>query len=122
MQYISWNCKGLGSALKEEALKDLVQIYKPEILLIQETKLEEASLLQAAKSFWKKGPGTANNSRGASGGIATFWDTALYELDSEERTMHWVFTKLTHKISGRTVSLFNLYVPVLHAEKKRLLE
>ena len=31
--------------------------------------------------------------------------------------MHWVFTKITHKIYGRTVSLFNLYVPVLHAEK-----
>ena len=32
--------------------------------------------------------------------------------------MHWVFTKLNHKQSGRKVSLFNLYVPVLHAEKK----
>ena len=118
MRHISWNCRGLGSALKEEALKDLVRIYKPEILLVQETKLEEASLLQAGKSFWKKGPGIANNSRGASGGIATFWDTTLYDLEAEERSMHWVFTKLTHKISGRTVSLFNLYVPVLHAEKK----
>ena len=72
MRYISWNCRGLGSALKEEALKDLVRIHKPKILLVQEMKLEEAALLQARKMFWKKGPGIASNSRGASGGIATF--------------------------------------------------
>ena len=118
MRHISWNCRGLGSALKEEALKDLVRIYKPGILLVQEMKLEEASLLQAGKLFWKKGPGIANNSRGASGGIATFWDTALYDLEVEERTMHWVFTKLTHKISGRTVSLFNLLCSCTACRKK----
>lgn len=82
MRYISWNCRGLGSALKEEALKDLVWIHKPEILLVQEMKLEEAVILQSGKMFWKKGPGIANNSRGASGGIATFWDSALYDLES----------------------------------------
>ena len=118
MRYISWNCRGLGSKPKEEALKDLIRIQKPEILLIQETKMEENSLLQAGKSFWKKGPGIANNSRGASGGIATFWDSNLYDLEAEERTQHWIFTKLVHKINGRTVSLFNLYAPVLLSEKK----
>ena len=99
-------------------MKDLVRIHKPEILLVQETKLEEAAILQAGKKFWKKGHGIAINSRGASGGIATFWDSNLYELEAEERVLHWVFTKLIHKQSGRIVSLFNLYVPVLHCEKK----
>ena len=99
-------------------MKDLVRIHSPEILLIQETKMEEAATLQAGKKFWKKGPGIANNSRGASGGIATFWDSNLYDLEAEDRALHWVFTKLIHKVSGHTVSLFNLYVPVLHLEKK----
>ena len=99
-------------------MKDLVQIHNPNILLVQQTKLEEAAILQAGKKFWKKGPGIANNSKGASGGIATFWDSTLYDLDAEERALHWVFTKLIHKLSSRTVSLFNLYVHVLHSEKK----
>ena len=72
MKYISWNCRGLGSNLKEEALKDIVILYKPEVLLTQETKLEESVLLQASKVFWKKGQAKAVSSRGASGGIATF--------------------------------------------------
>ena len=117
MRYISWNCRGLGSALKEEAMKDLVRIHSPEILLVQETKMEETATLQAGNKFWKKGPGIANSSRGASGGIATFWDSNLYDLEAEERTLHRVFTKLIHKNSGRIVSLFNLYIPVLPLEK-----
>ena len=79
--------------------------------------MEEAAILQAGKKFWKKGPGIANNSRGASGGIATFWDSTLYDLEAEERALHWVFTKLIHKPSRQIVSLFNLYVPILHSEK-----
>ena len=80
--------------------------------------MEETATLQAGKKFWKKGPRIGINSRGASGGIATFWDSNLYDLKAKERALHWVFTKLIHKVSGRTVSLFNLYVPVLHLEKK----
>ena len=118
MRYISWNCRGLGSTPKEEAMKDLVRIHTPEILLVQETKMEESTALRIGKKFWKKGPGIGNNSRGASGGIATFWDSNLYNLEAEERTLHWVFTKLSHKPSGRTVSMFNLYVPIMHSEKK----
>ena len=80
MRYISWNCRGLGSALKEAAMKDLVQIHNPEILLVQETKMEESATLQAGNQFWKKGPGIGNSSRG----IATFWDSTLYDLEDEE--------------------------------------
>lgn len=93
-------------------------MHNHEILLVQETKMEEVVLLQAGKSFWKKGPGIAMSSKGASGGIGTFWNSGLYDLDSEECTMHWIFTKFIHKPSSQTVSLFNLYVPVLFSEKK----
>ena len=118
MQYVSWNCRGLGSTIKEEAIRDLVRTMMPEVLLIQETKLEEEALLQASNAFWKKGPGRAVSARGASGGLATFWDSTKLGLVEEERTTHWLFTKLLHKESGHPVSIYNMYVPVLDAEKK----
>ena len=121
MKYVSWNCRGLGSNLKEESLKDIVRLYKPEVLLIQETKLEGVVLLQASKVFWKKGQGKAVSARGAPGGIATCWDTSKFKLTSEESNMHWIFTKLLHKESGHQVSLFNLYVPVSFSEKNIML-
>jgi len=116
MKYVSWNCRGLGSRLKEEAVKDIVRIYSPEILLIQETKLEELLLLQSSKVFWQKGQGRAVSARGASGGIATFWNSAIYDLIQEKSSPHWLFTQLLHKDSGQKVSMFNLYAPVLPGE------
>ena len=118
MQYVSWNYRGLDTSLKEEAIRDLVIVMRPEGLLIQETKLEEDALLRASNSFWKKGPGRAVSARGASRGLATFWDFAKLELVEEEGTIHWLFTKLIHKESGHLVSLFNMYVPVSFVEKK----
>ena len=58
------------------------------------------------------------SARGASGGLATFWDSAKLELVEEEGTIHWLFTKLIHKESSHPVSLFNMYVPVSFVEKK----
>eukprot|EP00253_Pinus_taeda_P035966 PITA_35966 len=118
MKYVSWNCRGLGSKLKEDALKDIVRMYSPEILLIQETKLEESSLLHASKSFWRKGIGCAVSARGASGGIATFWDSSIYDLIQKDSSAHWLLTKLLHKDSGQQVSMFNIYAHVLPSEKK----
>ena len=80
MQYVSWNYRGLGSPLKEEAVRDLVRVMMPEVMLIQETKIEEDALLRASNSFWKKGPARDVSARGASGGLATFWDSAKLEL------------------------------------------
>ena len=83
MKYVSWNCRGLGKKLKEEALKDIVRIHSPEILLIQETKMEDNPLLQTSKTFWRKGPGRAVSAKGASGGFASLWDSSKYELIQE---------------------------------------
>jgi len=41
MQIVSWNCKGLGNPLKVEAIKDLSRMEPSDILLLQETKIEE---------------------------------------------------------------------------------
>ena len=80
--------------------------------------MEEEVLLRARNSFWKKGPSRDVSARGASGGLATFWDSATLDLVEEEGTTHWLYTKLYHKDSGHFVSIFNLYVPVSLVEKK----
>ena len=80
--------------------------------------MEEDTLLRASNSFWKKGPGRAVSARGASGGLATFWDSAKLDLVEEEGTTHWLFTKLFHKDSSHLVSIFNMYGPVSFVEKK----
>lgn len=51
MLFVSWNCRGFDNKIKEEAMKDIIRMTNPEILLIQETKLEDIDLLQASKVF-----------------------------------------------------------------------
>jgi exonuclease III len=91
---------------------------KIEILLIQETKMEEQDFLQASKSLWKKCQGIEVSARGSLGGLGTLWDTMKYDLIRIETGMHWIYTSLLHKETGRLVSLFNLYVLVMLNEKR----
>ena len=61
-------------------MKDLIRLAHPDILLIQETKMEKDTFLQISAKFWKKGERTALNSRDSSGGIGTLWDDQKYDL------------------------------------------
>ena len=74
MKVISWNCRGLGSKAKEETMKDLIRLSQPDIVLIQEAKMEKEAFLQVSRKLWNKGGGLFVGSRGASRGIGTLWD------------------------------------------------
>jgi exonuclease III len=72
MKLVSWKCRGLGSKFKVEAMKDIIRAEKPNVLLVQETKLSNFDLMSLNKIFWPASTGVAVSSRGASGGLATF--------------------------------------------------
>ena len=79
MKVLSWNCRGLGSKSKDEAMIDLISIHQPDILLIQETKMEEDVFLQVSLKFWKKRGKAETSSRGASRGIGTLWNDKKFD-------------------------------------------
>ena len=76
----------MGRKAKEEAIKDLVRLTRPDILMIQETKMEEVDAIQASKFFCNKSKGIAVHVRGASGGLATFWNPSVLEVLEEDQT------------------------------------
>ena len=67
MNLDSWNCIGLGGSIKVEALKNIINTEKPDILLIQETNIPEDEVMIRASLFWKFSVGKDISSRGASG-------------------------------------------------------
>jgi len=71
MKIISWNCRGMGTRAKEEAMKILTRLEAPDILLIQETKMKDINFLQASKKIWNKSEAQAISARGASGGLGS---------------------------------------------------
>jgi exonuclease III len=72
MKIVSWNCRGMGSKVKEEATRSLLRREAPDILLIQETKMEDNEFLQISKNLWKGSSGQAVSARGALGVWALF--------------------------------------------------
>ena len=118
MKVISWNCRGFWSKKKEEAMRILSMAENPDIMLVQETKLEENEFLQRSKKFWNKGGTLAVSARGASRGLGTLWNSSKLRLTAKKEHAHWLFTKLQHQESMETFSLFNVYVPVSSKEKE----
>eukprot|EP00253_Pinus_taeda_P013077 PITA_13077 len=63
MQLDSWNCRGLGNPSKAEAVKNLLKSEFPEILMLQETKIEGEALLELSKVKWKTKVGKVVSAR-----------------------------------------------------------
>ena len=118
MQVTSWNRRGLGNPIKSKAIKDLMKMASSEILLLQETKIEEEALLLLSKSNWNLNAGKAVSARGSSGGLATLWSEDKFQLNRWFATQHWIFTDLYHYSSKISLALFHLYVPINYSEKR----
>ena len=108
----------MGNPSKAEAIKDLLKIKIPQILMLQETKIEGETLLEISELKWGKNARKAISARGTSSGLATLWSKDKYQLESSFETQHWIFTELQHLSSKLSISLFNFYVPV-HLTKKK---
>jgi hypothetical protein len=78
MKLVSWNCRGLGSKDKKEAMGKLVRIRKTSNPSDPETKLKELEALQELQQIWKKRNGEAISARGHSRGICTLWNPDIY--------------------------------------------
>ena len=59
-----------------------------EILLLQETKIEEEALLLINNSKWKLNIDITVNARGTCGGLATLWSDEKFQLKNVYATQH----------------------------------
>ena len=73
MQINSWNCRGLGNPLKAEVVKELLKMNPSDILLVQETKIEDEALLSISRTKWNKKAGIVVSAWGTSCGLTTLW-------------------------------------------------
>jgi exonuclease III len=69
-------------------LKNIIRTSNSEILLIQETKMEEQDFLNITTTVWKTSKGIVESARGASGGIGTLWNHMKYDLIKYETCKH----------------------------------
>ena len=70
MIFLSWNCRGLASKPKKLALKELVQRYNPEVLMLQGTLGMSSEVVSSLCSILPRWHFQALDSSGHSGGLA----------------------------------------------------
>ena len=88
MHIVSWNCRGLGNPFKVEAIKDLIKMASPDVLLLQETKIDEENILSLSKMKWKKNTAIAVSAQGSSSGLATLCTEDMFSMENSFKTQH----------------------------------
>ena len=86
MLLTSWNCRGLGDSSKDEIVNDVMKLAPTDLLLLQETKIEEDALLLISKNKWKLNYVKVVSARGSYGGLATLWCEENFQLKKEYAT------------------------------------
>ena len=117
MKAVSWNCRGLGGENKVEAIKNIIKSERPDILLLQETKMSDVEVLALSQHFWNISQGFAINSRGALGGIASFF-ASKYEIKITKENQHWLLTEFKEKDYSNISYVCNVYGPTHCRDKK----
>jgi len=112
MKLLSWKVRGLGGVAKRREVCQLVREKKPLILCLQETKLSVLDAL-VCNSIW--GDVNVNfsyrPSEGASGGIATLWNSNEVEVWSSVSLDHVLAVAGRFLHSGEPFVVFNVYAP-----------
>ncbi|XP_057426571.1 uncharacterized protein LOC130720003 [Lotus japonicus] len=110
--WLTWNVRGLGGTTKREAVKKAILHLKPELVLLQETKLNE--LRERTVISWTKSLNmqhAESSSVGTAGGLMCLWrESSLQVLTVAVET--W-FILLTVKLPNidQTVLIGNVYGP-----------
>ena len=86
MNFVSWNCRGLDKSTKVEAVNDLIRMDSPNVLMIQETKINEEILLYISSKSWKLNVGKTVSSKGIAGGITTLWTGNDFILENSHNS------------------------------------
>jgi hypothetical protein len=79
--------------------------------------MRDLETLQEFQKNWKKGEVKVVSSRGASGGIGTFWNAEEFNLRDQEQTQFWLMVNLLKKDSSMLYSIINVYMPNNYMEK-----
>lgn len=111
INFISWNIRGLNSPGKKCILKRRVLSDHPNILLIQETKLDSTHAPLLLNSCFKPYSSLDNTATGKTGGIMNFWKNSKLDLISSLATHHSLTMILRIIGNNETISITNVYAP-----------
>ncbi|XP_059070528.1 uncharacterized protein LOC131860170 [Cryptomeria japonica] len=110
MRTLSWNDRGYNAPDKIRLIKQCVDQVRPDIFLIQETKIKEEDVSLFARKFqtWKC---SLVGAEGASGGLVALWKDSVVEVVVMRATRWWQWLKIKSVQLQSSFFLFNIYGP-----------
>lgn len=116
---LSWNVRGLNSAAKQEDVKQVIQTYRPMLVCLQETKMQDVTSAVVRNSVGNEYADNyqylpANNTRG--GIIVAFRDQHI-QLSGIHNTANIITATVTDNRSQDQWTLSVVYGPQSDQEK-----
>lgn len=121
MLVASWNIRGLGSREKKRMVRRLVNIHKPSILFLQESKLKSFdNRMVNALGSPVLNKGLAMDMEGALGGLVTLWNNQFFKVKAYMSNKNCIILAGQLVSLNRDVVMCNGYVAYIENERKTL--
>ena len=111
MKIMSFNCRGLAGPLKRPALRRVIDIEHPDVLLLQETLGEVDAIKRKLEGMLLGWVFECLDVRGRSGGLATRWNPKTVKLGNVWGMELVLGCTLTSTDIGEEITLLNIYGP-----------
>jgi hypothetical protein len=120
---VSWNVRGINDARKRVSIINLLKSWKPDVVCLQETKMENISV-GTIQSLWG-GPFTGwvvLPAFGTSGGILLMWDKRVVECLEEAVGSFFISCKFKSVMDQFVWAFSGVYDPIDNSERPLLWE
>ena len=120
---LSWNVRGLNDRGKRLRVKHMLKIWQPDIICLQETKLEVITR-RIVRSVWRchHVDWMFLGSNGASGGILVMWDKRLVEKVEDAVGLYSVSCKFKNIVDHKVWMFTGVYGPNVDRERSNMWE
>ncbi|XP_059070594.1 uncharacterized protein LOC131860227 [Cryptomeria japonica] len=110
MRTLSCNVRGCNAPDKIRLIKQCIDQVRPDIFLLQETKIKDEDVSSFSKKFqsWKC---SLVGAQGASGGLAALWKESVVEVFVVRATRWWQWLKIKSMQLQISFFLINIYGP-----------
>jgi exonuclease III len=121
VKLLSWNVRGLNDRGKRLRVKHMLKIWQPDIICLQETKLEVITR-QIVRSVWRchHVDWMFLGSNGASGGILVMWDKRLVEKVEDAVGLYSVSCKFKNTADRKVWMFTGVYGPNADRERSNM--
>lgn len=114
----TWNIRGLNNKEKQRYLKERLKKYKPNIMLIQETKIREHKLKEVISNFKPHYEIIGQDVVGSVGGVAILWNLEEVQFEDWISIPQILSRRFRNIGSQEWILLSNVYGPNILSERR----